>query len=114
MKTDGFERLDAAQLAESARLFEAVAHPVRLRILCGLLDGECCVGPMTECLGLPQAFVSRHLAILREAGLVSSVVDGRRRIYRVTHPLVPALIELLQRGTHPAPVEYPSEGVPHV
>jgi DNA-binding transcriptional ArsR family regulator len=40
----------------------------------------CCVGDMVDCLGLPQAFVSRHLAILRDAGVVTSTVEGRNRI----------------------------------
>ena len=118
MLNDAFERLDPVQLEGSARLFEALAHPVRLRIVCGLLDGACCVGPMTDCLGLPQAFVSRHLAILREAGIVESVVDGRRREYRVVHPLVAPIVELLQAGFPPR-VDAPApaaleDGVTHV
>lgn len=80
-----------------ARIFDALGHPVRLRIACGLIDGTCCVGDMVDCLGLPQAFVSRHLAILRDAGVVTSTVEGRNRVYRVTHPLVPPLVALLRR-----------------
>ncbi|MEK7328878.1 MAG: ArsR family transcriptional regulator, partial [Chloroflexota bacterium] len=48
-------------------------------------DAECCVDPMAECLGLPQPFVSRHLAILREAGVVSCTVEGRRRRESALH-----------------------------
>jgi len=96
MRSEAFERLDAPALAGAAELFAALAHPVRLRIVCGLLDERCCVGPMTECLGLPQAFVSRHLAILREAGVVESSVEGRQRVYRVVHPLAAPLVALLQ------------------
>lgn len=99
MKSNEPELLDAACLEASSALFEALAHPVRLRIVCGLLSGECCVAPMTECLGLPQAFVSRHLAILRHAGVVGSEVVGRNRVYRVVHPLVPSLVALLQAAT---------------
>lgn len=87
---------DEPRLAEYASLFEALAHPVRLRIVCGLLGGGCCVGSMVDCLGLPQAYVSRHLAILREAGVVRATADGRSRTYEVVHPLVPSLVALLQ------------------
>lgn len=96
MRFEENETLDAAQLDAGAALFEALAHPVRLRIVAGLLSGACCVGPMVECLGLPQAFVSRHLAILRAAGVVESVAEGRQRTYRVVHPAVPGLVDLLQ------------------
>lgn len=89
------EKLDEAQLQGAASLFEALAHPVRLRIVCGLVDGTCCVGDLTDCLGLPQAYVSRHLAILREAGVLAVEADGRRRVYRVVHPLAPAIVALL-------------------
>jgi ArsR family transcriptional regulator len=96
-----FERLDDQQLTGAASLFEALAHPVRLRIVCGLLDGGCCVGSMVDCLGLPQAYVSRHLAILRDAGVVRATADGRSRTYEVVHPLVPALVSLLKPKESP-------------
>jgi DNA-binding transcriptional ArsR family regulator len=85
-------------LDDAARVLEALAHPARLRIVCGLLDERCCVGSMVECLGLPQAYVSRHLAVLREAGVVTAVPEGRQRVYRVTHPAVAPLVAAL-RGT---------------
>lgn len=102
MKSDAFERLGAPELDQAAAVFAALAHPVRLRIVCGLLDEECCVGPMTECLELPQAFVSRHLAILRDAGIVESAASGRRREYRVVHPLAGAVVAALQSHLHPS------------
>ena len=55
-------------------LFKAMAHPTRLRILCLLFDGEVCVCKIMEVLDLPQSTASRHLAILKNVGLV----DGRR------------------------------------
>jgi ArsR family transcriptional regulator len=67
-----------------ATVLAALSHPVRLRIALGLRDGTCCVGPMVDCLDLPQPTVSRHLAVLREAGVVQSVAEGRHRTYRLT------------------------------
>jgi ArsR family transcriptional regulator len=76
-------------------LLTALGHPVRLRIVEGLLTGECCVGNMVECLQLPQPLVSRHLAILREAGVVSVERMGRKRSYRVIHPGAARLLQCL-------------------
>ncbi len=95
MRTEAADRLPASSCEAASDLLQALAHPVRLRIVCGLLDGSCGVGSIVDCLALPQAFVSRHLAILREAGVISAVTEGRRRVYRVCHPAVPPLVDAL-------------------
>ncbi len=92
------EPLSEAQTEAGAAVLAALGHPVRLRIAAGLLDGSCCVGPMVDCLGLPQALVSRHLAILREAGVVEAERQGRQQIYRVIHPAVGPLVAALRDG----------------
>lgn len=92
---NAFATLPDAHYDAAADLLAALGHPVRLRIIAGLLDGSCCVGPMTECLGLPQPIVSKHLAILREAGLVEATVDGRQRRYTVSHPMARSLLAAL-------------------
>lgn len=95
MTFDGALRHSDAALAETADLMAALAHPVRLRIVEGLLSGDCCVGTMVECLELPQPLVSRHLAVLRDAGIVTVEAEGRRRRYRVTHPRVQSILGCL-------------------
>lgn len=63
-------------------VFEAVAEPNRRALLDLLADGERPAGELVSSLpGLTQPAVSRHLRILREAGLVSVRPDGQRRIY---------------------------------
>jgi len=69
----------------AADLLAALGHPIRLQIVEGLLVGRADVGAMVTCLGHPQALVSRHLAVLRAAGVVLAVRDGRHRYYRVVH-----------------------------
>ncbi len=96
MKSEAADRLTPAQLEGAAVVFAALGHPVRLRIVAGLLSGECCVGPMAECLGLSQPFVSRHLAVLREAGVITSRVEGRQRVYRVSHPAAASFVTAVQ------------------
>lgn len=63
--------------------FEAVAEPNRRRILDLLRDTERPVGELVERLEVSQPAVSKHLRVLREAGLVTVRPDGQRRLYRV-------------------------------
>src|SRR5262249_40779978 len=59
--------------------FDVVAEPTRRRILDLLLSGELAVGDLVADLAVSQPTVSRHLRVLREAGLVSSRTAAQRR-----------------------------------
>jgi DNA-binding transcriptional ArsR family regulator len=61
--------------------FEAIAEPNRRRILDLLRAGERPAGDMVEALAISQPGVSKHLRLLREAGLVRVRADGQRRLY---------------------------------
>jgi DNA-binding transcriptional ArsR family regulator len=63
--------------------FEVVAEPVRRRILDLLLERPRMVGELTDELGLSQPGTSKHLRVLREAGLVVVRPDGQRRWYEL-------------------------------
>jgi len=63
--------------------FEVVAEPNRRRILDLLLEGERPVGDLVRELAVSQPAVSRHLRVLRDAGLVDVRSDAQRRLYRV-------------------------------
>jgi DNA-binding transcriptional ArsR family regulator len=62
---------------------EVLAEPNRRLLLDALRDGEQPVGALVDRLGLSQPSVSKHLRVLREAGLVEVRPDGQRRVYRV-------------------------------
>jgi DNA-binding transcriptional ArsR family regulator len=64
-------------------VFQALAEPNRLAIVESLRGGERSVGPLVEAMTLSQPAVSKHLRVLREAGLVDVRADGQRRLYRV-------------------------------
>jgi DNA-binding transcriptional ArsR family regulator len=64
-------------------LFQTLADANRRRILELLRRGERPVGELVERLGLSQPAVSRHLRVLRDAGLVEPRVDAQRRLYRL-------------------------------
>ena len=63
--------------------FEVVAEPARREILDLLIEGPRPVGELVGATGLSQPNTSRHLRILREAGLVQSRPDGQRRLYEL-------------------------------
>ncbi len=68
--------------------FEVVAEPNRRSILDLLLAGERPVGDLVDALSVSQPAVSKHLRVLRQAGLVEFRTEAQRRIYRVrTEPL---------------------------
>lgn len=62
-------------------VYAALGDTSRRRILDLLRDGERSVGELVAALGLSQPGVSKHLRVLREAGLVASHAEGRRRLY---------------------------------
>jgi DNA-binding transcriptional ArsR family regulator len=66
-----------------ATTFELVAEPTRRRILDLLRDDERSVGELVDALGVSQPGVSKHLRVLREAGLVSVRADAQRRMYEL-------------------------------
>ena len=66
------------------KTFEVLAEPNRRKILDLLVPAERPVGELVGRLGLSQPAVSKHLRVLRDAGLVDVRVDGQRRLYRVS------------------------------
>jgi len=79
--THGMKRPD---LSELTALHQALADPTRLRIIRLLLVRPCCVCELVGALEEPQYKVSRHLSVLREAGLVQDAREGTFSIYRLT------------------------------
>ncbi len=76
-------------------VFEVLAEPNRRRILDLLRQAERPVGDLVRELGLSQPAVSKHLRVLREAGLVDVRSDAQRRLYRVNAAPLRALDDWL-------------------
>jgi DNA-binding transcriptional ArsR family regulator len=76
--------------------FAALAEPNRRLLLDALRDGTRTVGMLVEAIGLSQPAVSKHLRILREAGLVTVRPDGQRRWYEVDAAPLADLAEWLE------------------
>ncbi len=62
-------------------VFKALAHPSRLYIVMRLSESEACVGDLTKEIGADVSTVSKHLAVLRDAGLVADRRDGQNIVY---------------------------------
>ena len=90
----------ATQMHSVERVFQALADGTRLRILGLLLSGEVCVCTLHESLDEPQPKVSRHLAYLRRAGLVSTRREGLWIHYRLAAQTDPVLATIVQSVTH--------------
>ena len=69
-----------------AEIFQALAHPTRIAIVEALRDGEQTAGRLVERLGVEQANLSQHLAVLRRAGLVTARKEGAAVIYSTATP----------------------------
>jgi DNA-binding transcriptional ArsR family regulator len=96
----------AAELAKAADLasdfLKSLANPVRLRILCLLIQGETTVGDLALQLDARQSLVSQHLALLRKDGLVRPRRDGQTIHYALSDPRAERLLGVLHDAFCPA------------
>jgi ArsR family transcriptional regulator, arsenate/arsenite/antimonite-responsive transcriptional repressor len=103
----------AKQLLAMEDLFKALADATRLRILGLLLTGEVCVCDIHESLKIPQPKASRHLAYLRQAGLVETRRDGlwiHYRLAKLADPVLTALVDAVRHAlTHAETVQRDAE-----
>jgi DNA-binding transcriptional ArsR family regulator len=80
-----------------AGLFAVLGDPARLRILECLRDGPRCVNEIHRTCRLKQANTSKHLRVLREAGVVRGERRGTSVLYAISEPLVLELCDLVCR-----------------
>jgi ArsR family transcriptional regulator len=80
----------------AARALKAIAHPLRLKILCVLGEGEVCVQDIVDVVGTSQSNISQHLAILRDKGVLQTRKDANRVYYRVGDQRTLQLIVLMR------------------
>jgi ArsR family transcriptional regulator len=80
------------QIDTAARALRAMAHPLRLKILCVVGAAEVCVQDIVELVGTSQSNVSQHLGIMRDKGVLQTRRDANRVYYRVADPRTLQLI----------------------
>jgi ArsR family transcriptional regulator len=96
---------DSSGYKKQALLFQALSHPVRLRILDVLARQEACVCHLTTILGQRQPYVSQQLAALRQAGLVTDRREGTLIYYRLADERLAGLLAESRALTVAAAVE---------
>lgn len=87
---------DLELLTDKAELLKAIAHPVRLCIVKGLIEqGECNVNKIQACLKIPQSTISQHLAKLRDTGIIRGKRQGVEIFYQVVNEDLKKVIKAL-------------------
>jgi ArsR family transcriptional regulator len=84
-------------LGQKAEILRVIANPVRIRILEELEKGVKCVSDFENFLEIRQPNISQHLTLLRHFGVVDYYMDGRLRCYFLVNPIIPDLLELLNK-----------------
>ena len=88
-----FNRKDNEQNAE---FFKALGHPTRLWIVEQLTTGEHCVCEFVEAVGDKFPTISRHLSILKDAGVIADRREGKSIYYRLACPCIKKMLECLK------------------
>jgi len=98
------ESLDLSPVspANASDVFKALGHPARVTIVRQLAESEKCVCDLVDAVGLSWSTVSRHLSVLRDAGVVADDKRGLQVFYRLNLPCVARFIGCLDNpGSHP-------------
>ena len=92
---DIFELIGKGEnIREASAAMQAMAHPLRLKILCLVGNQELSVLEIVEAVGTTQSNVSQHLSVLREHGLLASRKDANKVFYRIGDARVLKMISL--------------------
>ncbi len=82
------------EMYDLAELFKCFGDSTRIRILCVLVGGECCVGDIAEALNMTQSAVSHQLKILKQAKLICGTRDGKQIMYSLADEHVRSIINI--------------------
>ncbi len=80
----------------AATAMKAIAHPLRLKILCVLANGELSVQDIVEQVGTSQSNISQHLSILRDKAVLYTRKDANRVYYRIGDPRIIKLVSMMR------------------
>jgi DNA-binding transcriptional ArsR family regulator len=87
--------LQEAALELIASRFRALAEPVRLKLLRALMEGDQNVSQLVEKVGTGQANVSKHLSILKQAGMIATRREGLATLCSISDPAISQLCEIM-------------------
>ncbi|HZW86414.1 MAG TPA: metalloregulator ArsR/SmtB family transcription factor [Gallionella sp.] len=87
-----------ADIQQTAKAIKAMAHPLRLKILCMLADQEISVQELVERVGTSQSNISQHLAILRDKGVLTTRKQANFVFYRINDHRTLKLVALMREA----------------
>ena len=90
-------KLDNSLAENAARVLKALAHPVRLKIINSLIDGEKCVSDIIKAVGGKQSVTSQHLNLMRDKGILSCRRNGAMVYYRIEKKDVVTVLKCICR-----------------
>lgn len=82
---------------KNSELLKALGHPVRLKMVEGLMSNKCNVNEIVKKLNIPQSTVSQHLGILRTLGIIIPQKNGVKTCYRVVNQKAKEIIKILKK-----------------
>ena len=83
-------------ILQASQAIKAIAHPLRLKILCVLAESELSVQDIVDNVGTTQSNISQHLAILRDKGVLAARKDANRVYYRIGDPRTLKLVGMMR------------------
>jgi ArsR family transcriptional regulator len=83
-------------ILQASLAMKSIAHPLRLKILCVLGDGELSVQDIVEMVGTSQSNISQHLAILRDKEVLATRKKANRVFYRISDPRTLKLVGMMR------------------
>ncbi|MDQ6974850.1 MAG: metalloregulator ArsR/SmtB family transcription factor [Mariprofundaceae bacterium] len=84
------------KISAASEGLRAIAHEVRLSVLCHLLNGSMCVAELMEATGASQSNLSQHLAKMRLLGIVTNEKRGQQVYYHIANPAFAELVQALK------------------
>ncbi len=92
--------LDEEMYNYKAQVIKAMAHPSRLKMIDALSSGELCVCKLQEIVGSDMSTVSKHLLVLRNAGIVTSRKEGLQVYYKLRVPCILGFLNCIDEVLH--------------
>ena len=95
---DPLDLMPLDEIKDAAECLKVMGHPMRLRIVDILLQGDFSVGEIADLCGLPPHQTCEHLRLLQNHGLLSGERRGRTVYYKIIHPRLPRLLRCVRES----------------
>jgi len=91
------QEIPVENIKDAAQGLRAIAHELRLAVLCHLLNGPMCVHELMEATGSSQSNLSQHLSKMRMMGLLTNEKRGQQVFYHIANPAYGDIVQALKR-----------------